>query len=374
MSQTAVAPAVPAKKARLDAVDGVRGLMALMIVLNHWSTGNAWGRFGWTGLYNLLEIFFMISGFFIALSALKPKPWDPAVVVDHITKRADRLWLHYLFSVFLVFVLMAVMALLRGSFDGNYGLLDAAIKNYHSEGFSLNLFKNIFLLQAFSIQHYEINYNYPGWSLSVEVFGGAVLFAVLSRFKAQAAWITAFFGFFFWVLLQHDYNSLEVHVQEYNNFVVAGLLRFFMDACIGAFIFTQVSKINWSSKWSMIEPLVWIAMLYILWRPDSPHAYKDYMMLPFGGLFVIMLTKSESLSQKIFSTAPFKFLGKYSLSVFLFHAPILMLLQWLNVFQHNQGIMMLVDKILVLVVVLILVVIFEKTYFTLREKFNWKIG
>ena len=72
MSQTAVAPAVPAKKARLDAVDGVRGLMALMIVLNHWSTGNAWGRFGWTGLYNLLEIFFMISGFFIALSALKP--------------------------------------------------------------------------------------------------------------------------------------------------------------------------------------------------------------------------------------------------------------------------------------------------------------
>ena len=47
MSQTAVAPAVPAKKARLDAVDGVRGLMALMIVLNHWSTGNAWGRFGW---------------------------------------------------------------------------------------------------------------------------------------------------------------------------------------------------------------------------------------------------------------------------------------------------------------------------------------
>ena len=109
MSQTAVAPAVPAKKARLDAVDGVRGLMALMIVLNHWSTGNAWGRFGWTGLYNLLEIFFMISGFFIALSALKPKPWDPAVVVDHITKRAARLWLHYLFSVFLVFALMAAL-------------------------------------------------------------------------------------------------------------------------------------------------------------------------------------------------------------------------------------------------------------------------
>ena len=50
MTQTAVA--APAKKARLDAVDGVRGLMALMIVLNHWSTGNAWGRFGWTGLYN----------------------------------------------------------------------------------------------------------------------------------------------------------------------------------------------------------------------------------------------------------------------------------------------------------------------------------
>ena len=126
MSQTAVA-AAPAKKARLDAVDGVRGLMALMIVLNHWSTGNAWGRFGWTGLYNLLEIFFMISGFFIALSALKPKPWDPAVVVDHITKRADRLWLHYLFSVFLVFILIAVMALMRGGFDGNYSLLDAAI-------------------------------------------------------------------------------------------------------------------------------------------------------------------------------------------------------------------------------------------------------
>ena len=297
MTQTAVAPK---PKARLDAVDGVRGLMALMIVLNHWSTGNMWGKFGWTGLYNLLEIFFMISGFFIALSALKPKPWDSAVVVDHIIKRSDRLWLHYLFSVLIVFVLVAVMALARGHFDGNYGLLDAVVKNYHSEGFSLNLFKNIFLLQAFSIQHYEINYNYPGWSLSVEVFGGAVLFAVLSRFKAQAPWITAFFGFFFWVLLQHDYNSLEVHVQEYNAFVVAGLLRFFMDACIGAFIFTQVSKIQWSKTWQFFEPFIWVAMLYILWRPDSPHAYKDYMMLPFGGLFVIMLTKSESLSQKIF--------------------------------------------------------------------------
>ena len=371
MSETAV---TPKPRARLDAVDGVRGLMALMIVLNHWSTGNAWGRFGWTGLYNLLEIFFMISGFFIALSALKPKPWDPAVVVDHMVKRADRLWLHYLFSIVIVIALVVVMSLARGHFDGNYGLLDAVVKNYHSEGFSLNLFKNIFLLQAFSIQHYEINYNYPGWSLSVEVFGGAVLFAVLSRFKAQAAWITAFFGFFFFVLLQHDYNSLEVHVQEYNGFIVAGLLRFFMDACIGAFIYTQVSKINWSAKWRMIEPLVWIAMLYILWRPDSPHSYKDFMMLPFGALFIIMLTKSESLSQAIFSTAPFKFLGKYSLSVFLFHAPILMILQFLNVFQHSQGIMMLVDKILVLVVVVILVMIFEKIYFALREKFNLKIG
>ena len=57
MTQTAVAPK---PRARLDAVDGVRGLMALMIVLNHWSTGNMWGKFGWTGLYNLLEIFFMI--------------------------------------------------------------------------------------------------------------------------------------------------------------------------------------------------------------------------------------------------------------------------------------------------------------------------
>ena len=371
MSETAV---TPKPRARLDAVDGVRGLMALMIVLNHWSTGNAWGRFGWTGLYNLLEIFFMISGFFIALSALKPKPWDPAVVVDHMVKRADRLWLHYLFSIVIVIALVVVMSLARGHFDGNYGLLDAVVKNYQSEGFSMNLFKNIFLLQAFSIQHYEINYNYPGWSLSVEVFGGAVLFAVLSRFKAQAPWITAFFGFFFFVLLQHDYNSLEVHVQEYNGFIVAGLLRFFMDACIGAFIYTQVSKINWSAKWRMIEPLVWIAMLYILWRPDSPHSYKDFMMLPFGALFIIMLTKSESMSQAIFSTAPFKFLGKYSLSVFLFHAPILMILQFLNVFQHSQGIMMLVDKILVLVVVVILVMIFEKIYFALREKFNLKIG
>ena len=147
-----------------------------------------------------------------------------------------------------------------------------------------------------------------------------------------------------------------------------------MDACIGAFIYTQVSKIEWSAKWRMIEPLVWIAMLYILWRPDSPHSYKDFMMLPFGALFIIMLTKSESLSQAIFSTAPFKFLGKYSLSVFLFHAPILMILQFLNVFQHSQGIMMLVDKILVLVVVVILVMIFEKIYFVLREKFNLKIG
>ena len=91
-------------------------------------------------------------------------------------------------------------------------------------------------------------------------------------------------------------------------------------------------------------------------------------------LFVIMLTKSESLSQKIFSTAPFKFLGKYSLSIFLFHAPILMILQFLNVFQHDKGIMVLVDKVLVLVVVVILVIVFEKMYFALREKFNLKIG
>lgn len=371
MTETVV---VQKPRARLDAVDGVRGLMALMIVLNHWSTGNYWGEYGWTGLYNLLEIFFMISGFFIALSALKPIDWHPKVVVDHMIKRADRLWLHYLFSVFIVLVLVVVMSLARGHFNGNYGLLDAVVKNYHSEGFSLNLFKNIFLLQAFSIQHYEINYNYPGWSLSVEVFGGAVLFAVLSRFKAQAAWITAFFGFFFWVLLQHDYNSLEVHVQEYNNFVVAGLLRFFMDACIGAFIYTQASKIEWSSKWTVIEPLVWVGMLYILWRPESPHAYKDYMMLPVGALFVIMLTKSESMSQKIFATAPFKFLGKYSLSVFLFHAPILMILQWLDVFMHGKGVMMVVDKVLVLVVSLVLAVVFEKIYFALREQFNWKIG
>ena len=140
--------------------------------------------------------------------------------------------------------------------------------------------------------------------------------------------------------------------------MVAGLLRFFMDACVGAFIFTRVENplVKNGRYWSA---LVWIAMLYILWRPDSPHSAKDYMMLLFGGLFVIMLTKPEACRKNLLDRAV-QILGKYSLSVFLFHAPILMLLQWLNVFQHNQGIMMLVDKVLVLVVVLILVVILEK--------------
>lgn len=259
-----------------------------------------WGKFGWTGLYNLLEIFFMISGFFIALSALKPKPWDPVVVVDHITSAPIVCGCIICFSVLIVFVLVALMALARGHFDGNYGLLDAVVKNYYSEGFSLNLFKNIFLLQAFSIQHYEINYNYPGWSLSVEVFGGAVLFAVLSRFQGTSGLDYCVFWLFLLGFVATRLQLTRSACPRIQRFCGRGFVAFLYGRVYRCIYFHTSLKNPMVKNLAVFEPLIWIAMLYILWRPDSPHAYKDYMMLPFGALFVIMLTKSESLSQKIF--------------------------------------------------------------------------
>jgi len=166
---------------RLVSLDGWRGLTALLVIAYHLEVEHSLYHVAW--LRNgapILEFFFVVSGFVMALG-FRDRVRTTTDFWAYIVRRFGRVWPLHLATLAML-VLLQVLRFFVGasdSVDSAAGLRWDALP------------QQIFLLQTWTADT-AMTWNWPAWTLSIEVFAYALLGVVILLSPTRA---------YFWTLV-----------------------------------------------------------------------------------------------------------------------------------------------------------------------------
>lgn len=320
------------KNAYFDLIDPLRGFAAISVLVYHvieetgWKDfptdyGLLWFKWGWMGT----DIFFVISGFVITLSAIsilaKNNGNHKASIREFAGRRIRRIApLHYL-SLFLYIILAG--SFLKPDFLGN-------------------LFSHLLFIHNWFPQYHRA-INAPNWTLGAEVQFYILIILIIpyinyknlkyfipGSFIIALAWRTLAF------YLPDKQSPIATEYVFMGATQLPGMLDFFALGMLIAF-FTK-SQYFQKLKNSIFLKFCLFAML-VLWWTFSFHIFQanmhDYWLKPYTVIFprsllaitfaiLILLLCSLNLSPSAKTAlAPLSYLGAISYGIYLFHWPIL---------------------------------------------------
>lgn len=303
---------------RFLALDGWRGIAAILVALYHLDFYNHLHDLPFLrNSYLFVDFFFVLSGFVIS-HAYQNKLNSFQQAKEFIIFRIARLWPLHIFILFL-FIILELVKLLILQNTGEWNAYTGPFTNEYSLH---SIASNIFLLQ--SINLYDgLTWNYPSWSISVELY--------------------TYLVFMLFTLITHHYKSLikplntllisasililflsvdDLDDATYNNGIFRCILGFFLGGLCYKLFMSHSEK-----------------------APPYPSLLETIMLI-FIILFIQLFggTKYSLLSPFIFATAVFIFafeggvvskllrinviqkIGTWSYSIYMLHALILLLI------------------------------------------------
>ena len=207
-------------KRRIYTIDVFKLVFAYLIALSHDKTELP----GISGLG--VELFFIISGFFLAQKYLaKQKEGAGYTPLAYTRDHIRRLYPHYLFSLIVLFLYLLaedIFSLLKGAPDA------PAVKD---------LFYRLYALvpEALMLQNtgfFGGGINYPLWQVTQTVIAGYFIYALLYRFKKFS--VEVLFPLF--ILLIYAYLSTGVDIWATDGFFYAPLLRAIAPMSLGVLV------------------------------------------------------------------------------------------------------------------------------------------
>jgi peptidoglycan/LPS O-acetylase OafA/YrhL len=300
--------------ARLDALDGLRGVVALLVALFHvniWHSGfeNGWLR----NAHPVLSCFFLISGFVITLmygERLK----DGRGVADFAVRRAGRLWSVHLFALGFLFcweLSRAIRAYVTGRTDiSTFG-----------EGWSVwELIRSVVLVHGWGFEKNAI-WNFPSWTLSTEIVAYAVfatVFVSIRRLDLRVAVALVI------VVVSGAVFSYGTQLQNWFGYHVAWCLQGFF---LGALL-------SWAwQRWPIRSPLLGSAIeisclvACVLMIPVRVTGLPSYLLWWVCVVaFVYALASGRGVVSRVLALKPITRLGELSISIYLLHFPIILIL------------------------------------------------
>jgi peptidoglycan/LPS O-acetylase OafA/YrhL len=327
------------KQFHIDPLDGLRAVAILLVIAFHFNAFNFKG--GFLGV----DVFFVLSGFLITyLLTLEFKATSSISLKSFWTRRAKRL----LPGLFFLLVVIAIAEALHSQFTSPYSLL-------------VNAFFTIFYIQNWHIlisspnSYFSNIYSSPlihTWSLAVEeqfyLIWPLILLALLKMFHSKKALTKNYHRIVLVIgslaLLSYCAMALTLKITGkiddiyYNSFfrnyeVLTGALL-----AISINLkpkFTHAKKLQPNKRRSFLlfagslVSLIAIVVMGEIFSDTNPLSY--YFATPLVCLFVIyiikyVISKPASLTAKVLSLKPIKFIGKISYSLYLWHWPIIALL------------------------------------------------
>lgn len=298
------------KQDKLLALESLRGIAAISVAFFHFNVGSHFNNEFVTNAWLMVDFFFVLSGFVIALNYM-----DKIKTINDLSnfqiKRFVRLYPLHLLMLFAFLGIEFAKYIAEIQFD------IVANNRAFSENNFTAFIANLFLIQNWSLS--SLTYNYPSWSISAEFFTYAFFAILLLISRANRIFLAT--ALIVCVVLS-GLSLREIGMGTGN--LTGGPLRCIYSFSIGAFIFLIYSKLicmNLSLK-SVIPLLLIFLSIYIVSQYGSKQLeYVVLIPILFGiTILSISLNDKDSLLNKTLSRNWLVYLGTISYGIYMIHA------------------------------------------------------
>lgn len=361
---------------RFETLDAFRGICALSVVVFHMNLiGSITELDFFKGSSIFVEFFFVLSGFVLAHGYGFKRHIN---FQKFMRARFFRLYpLH--FFMFLVMFAIEICKLFAYKFGG-FVFTNEPFTN----GFAISeIIPNLLLIQSWTPITFATSFNSPAWSISIEFYMYALLYASIAFFKSHRviSWFIISLIAFFLVFLGSDILVSQV---------LRGLSCFFG----GAFTYVLYKKISYIQPsfftGSIIEVILIICVVLIV---QSKIEFRSIIAPLLFFLTVLFFAFESGWFSNMLKLKPLQYTGKLSYSIYMTHYAILFcLIATAMVVQKITGIEMalmietaryltfgnsLVNNIVVIIILAIVIYISSLTYKHIElkgQKLNKKVG
>ncbi|GLS04964.1 acyltransferase [Chitiniphilus shinanonensis] len=280
------------------ALEGLRGVVAIAIIYFHTT-------YSWPG-YLGVEFFMMLSGFVMAHSCLD-RPARPEGGL-FVLQRLARLYPLHLLG----------LALFAASYLLRYGQWPS-----YADGTLFTLIQQLLLLHNVGFNPQGLTWNFPAWSISIEVWVNLIVFFVIpQRVRSVQLLLGALACYLVIYNLSHH---LDVHHTLYWGWLAAGMVRGMAGFLLGWFAYRVSGRLDrvagHAVGWNLFELLPLLALTPILMGPVR-NAPLDFVAVILIFALMLSLAQQRGLLSRLLSIAPLQYLGRISYAVYLVHIPI----------------------------------------------------
>lgn len=339
---------------RLDTkgIDGLRGIAALGIGIcahyyfwlpeENYPLLNALTSWVWFHAGYLVDLFFVISGFVMALAYRDRIAQGKVEFVPYARKRLERFYPLMVVTLFITLFLQ----LIHEHFTGLFFMYDIIYDNS-----LLSFILNLLCLQGTTL--INSSFNAPSWYLST-IFILYIAFYVITYFAGKYKKVNlAYWGM---VLFGIVAGIKGLPLVFFNS---RGLIAFFM----GCLLYSFCEYVRSLDKkvircWNIVAIAILLIILGIGILKGTVYfaAYNQIIMiyeLVIWPMLVFLAVMCNPL-KTLLKLSPIQYLGKISFSMYLIHFPVMIALETVNVVFH-LNLLYETKKVLLLYVVLVFV-------------------
>ena len=314
-AQPVPAGTAPRAANRFEALDGWRGVCACLVVLFHFHGYSP--IYSWPVVRNsylFVDFFFVLSGFVIAWNyANRLGSWPE--VRRFLVLRVGRVYPLHLFML-LCFVAWEAAKLAKGLGQ------PSAVPTFTGENAPLAILSNLFLVQSLHV-HDSLTWNGPSWSISTEVWT-YVMFALVCIALGLRHWMLAVVAVAApLALLYLSKTGMDITYDW-------GLIRCVFGFALGVACYQvqrRRSQAGHTANVALATAIECLAVGAVVLFVSLADTTAWSILAPFVFAFAVLVFASEDgLVSRLFRTAPSKWLGKLSYSIYLTHFFFVMLL------------------------------------------------
>lgn len=294
---------------RIEQLTFTRFIAAISIVIFHYGQNsilfnNQYVDFIFKQANVGVSYFFILSGFVMIIAY---RGQEKINFLEYIKNRLARIYPVYLLAIFIILALKIFR---------NINITD--------------LFLNIFMIQSWFPQK-ALTINFPGWSLSVELFF-YVTFPFLinkvyakQKLKNNTIWIILFWLISQTVFYLITHNNLKIPYYEikdifYNPFM--HLNEFLIGNLAGLLFITKLK--NKQKNYLPFIILLIFSLIFLLKFPIGLDFHNGFLAIIFVPLILLISLSNDKIT-KIFSNNKFVFLGEISFGLYILQVPVWMI-------------------------------------------------
>ncbi len=290
-------------KTKFETLDSLRGFAAIVVAIFHFSSG--WGG------YLAVDFFLVLSGVILSHSYLyKDKATSPVKFISHRVARLYPLHIFTLFTFIFAFIYI----------NNNFP--------HYADGTFFTFLQHLTLTQNIGINPNGITYNYPSWSISVELWVNIIFIIFISKStKSSTLFFVALIGL---LIIYGNTGHLDTHSKNYFTFINSGMVRGVSSFFIGILsyrIFLYFRDDYRIKKYiNYLELMCIVAIILIVFGRSGKFSGID-VFSPFIFMFVIFIFTFEiGIVSRHFKK--YKYLGEISYSIYLNQITVLLLTQY----------------------------------------------